>query len=137
MEKERGFCSVSLMLLLGVAMVMGGFFIFLAQCEMETAENFYEGIAAENLAQAGIYDVLVKLSKNTVFKEDLLQWEKGALTFVSGARIKEGRYTVYLTYKGQQPLLLSIGEYRGAKRQAVVSLSAGPGKAAVMNDCDK
>lgn len=128
MTNEKGFCSIAIIIITSIATLLGSFFILFAKNEMAATESFYDGIAAENLAQAGICDVLVKLRKNSTIVEEMFKQAKDEVVLVSDAYIKKGKYTVYLTYRNGQPLVLSTGEYNKAKRQVIAALRLGKDK---------
>ena len=136
MIKKNGFSSVVVIIIVLTVLLMANFFIAFAKNEFETSTGFLNGIIAENLAQAGIKDGFVKLSKdNLLLDKDYLS-EKSILYIESDEHVEHGSYKVYLTYKDGQPILLSVAESGKVKRQVVCYLSISQAKTVLIERWD-
>lgn len=117
MGASKGFSSIFMMILVMFTALWGSFLLRMAEREIVVAEDFFAGFAAENLAYAGICDIMVKLGdRNLVFTEKL------KLDVVSPPLGVPGSYRAYFAYQDGKPVVLSVGEYRAAKRQLVAYL---------------
>lgn len=128
-DEEKGFAAIFVLFAISIALLLGAFVLSFAKNETETAKNFFCGLQAQNAAEAGIQEFFAELCNNENVFETMCQAAAGERLILQSAEPPEnGSYSVYLSTTNERWVVLSIGEFDGARRQVVAYLTFREGE---------